>query len=407
MELNALHLALKGISAYRPILDTPLMSLTDRFLSAWRRGQGEEALECYIQLFYTLRQEGFQGLGDWVWDYLRYTESPYGTLAAQGGQDPALSYAARRDVDTLVLLCTTDCDRYIDAMKPLLSGEYAPVLAGLPRWTAGAPFDFDRLTAFYQDHGCGLYARYRAFLWEEGRLIPVADPDCPKPEDLLGYELQRSQVEANTRHLVQGREANNVLLFGDGGTGKSATVKSMLYLPGMEDLRLIEIQKENLVGLPSLMRSLGGRRQKFILFIDDLAFDQDDRTYSVMKTILEGGLERRPANVAIYATSNRRHLVRQTFSDRAGDEVDAFETIAEKTSLAERFGLRIPYLALNKNEFLDLVETMAARCGVQMEREQLRSEAGRWEMRHPGRTPRTAKQFIASLCLEQGTQSHG
>ena len=159
--------------------------------------------------------------------------------------------------------------------------------------------------------------------------------------------------------------------------------------------------------MAGLIRSLAGRQQRFILFIDDLAFDQDDRTYSVMKTILEGGLERRPANVAIYATSNRRHLVRQTFSDRAGDEVDAFETISEKTALAERFGLRIPYLALNKNEFLDLVETMAARCGVQMEREQLRSEAGRWEMRHPGRTPRTAKQFIASLCLEQSAALGG
>ena len=157
------------------------------------------------------------------------------------------------------------------------------------------------------------------------------------------------------------------------------------------------MQKEELADLPSLIRSLEGRRRKFILFIDDLAFDQDDRTYSVLKTILEGGLERRPANVAIYATSNRRHLVRQTFSDRAGDEVDAFETIQEKTSLSDRFGLRIPYLALGKPEYLDMVERMAALCGVEMEREALRAEAVKWEMRHPGRTPRTAKQFIASL----------
>ena len=151
--------------------------------------------------------------------------------------------------------------------------------------------------------------------------------------------------------------------------------------------------------MPRLIRILGNRRLKFILFIDDLAFDQDDTTYSVMKTILEGGLEKRPANVAIYATSNRRHLVRQTFSDRAGDEVDASETIQEKTSLAERFGLRIPYLALNQGDYLNLVERMADLYGVALDRQELRTGALRWEMRHPGRTPRTAKQYIASLHL--------
>jgi len=282
-------------------------------------------------------------------------------------------------------------------MKELLSEEYAPVLAGLPRWNTAAAFDFDSLTQFYREHGAGLYARYRAFLWEDGQLIPVADPDCPKPQDLLGYEHQRSQVEQNTRQMMAGRQANNVLLFGDGGTGKSATVKSMLYLPGMEDLRLIEIQKENLTGLPSLIRSLAQRRQKFILFIDDLAFDQDDNTYSVVKTILEGGLEKRPDNVAIYATSNRRLLVRQTFSDRAGDEVDIRETIAEKTALSDRFGLRIPYLALNKAEFLELIEQLADQAGGSMDRGELMREAVKWDMKFPGRTPRGARQFIASL----------
>ena len=215
--------------------------------------------------------------------------------------------------------------------------------------------------------------------------------------ELLGYEQQRQQVLDNTRLLVAGRPSNNVLLFGDGGTGKSATVKSMLYLEGMEDLRLIEVQKDGLADMPRLIRTLGGRKLKFILFIDDLAFDQDDKTYSAMKTILEGGLERRPANVAIYATSNRRHLVRQSFSDRAGDEVDAFETISEKTALAERFGLRIPYLTMSKADYLALVDHLAARAGVAMSAELLHAQAMTWEIRHAGRTPRVARQFIASL----------
>lgn len=397
MELNALRAALRGISAYRELTGTAVMSNAATLLDALSNREGEDALTAYTALFYTLRQEGCEGLGDWLWNYLRYTETPYSRLIDQGKSDPALENAARRDIDTLVLLAETDCDRFIDAMKPLLGNEYAATLAGLPRWKAAAPFSFDAVTRFYREHGAGEFARYRAFLWEEGVLVPVPDPDCPRPDDLLGYEHQRGQVEQNTRLMMAGRQANNVLLFGDGGTGKSATVKSMLYLPGMEDLRLIEVEKENLTGMPDLIRSLAGRRQKFILFIDDLAFDQDDRTYSALKTILEGTLEKRPANVCICATSNRRHLVRQTFSDRAGDEVDTFETISEKTALAERFGLRIPYLTMNKADYLALVDHLAARAGVDMPTDRLHAQAMTWEIRHAGRTPRVARQFVASL----------
>ncbi len=397
MELNALRAALRGISVCRELTDQPLFAGIRELLDALHEKNGEEALECYASRFYVLRADGYEGIGDWLWDQLRYTENSYSRLIDRGGSDPALENAARRDIDTLVLLAQTDCDRFIDAMKPLLGNEFAPVLAGLPRWRAAAPFDFDSVTRFYRDHGAGQFARYRAFLWEDGQLVPVADPDCPKPEDLLGYEHQRGMVERNTRLMLAGRQANNVLLFGDGGTGKSATVKSMLYLPGMEDLRLIEVEKENLTGMPDLIRSLAGRRQKFILFIDDLAFDQDDRTYSSMKTILEGTLEKRPANVCVCATSNRRHLVRQTFADRAGDEVDTFETISEKTALAERFGLRVPYLTMNKADYLALVDHLAAQAGVSMDRSDLHAQAMTWEIRHAGRTPRVARQFVASL----------
>ena len=399
MNLILLRAQLRGLSAFRSLLDTPMLKDALQLLDAAARRDGEGALAAYDQMFYRLKAEGYSGLGTWLWDTLRYTETPFGDLAGSGRSDPELEGAARRDVDALLLLARLGAEEIRVALKPILTEEYVSVLDNLPAWETGAPFTFEELSAFYRENGAGLYAKYRAFLWEEGQLVPVADPDCPHPVELLGYDQQRKQVLDNTRLLVEGKPSNNVLLFGDGGTGKSATVKSMLYLPGMENLRLIEIQKENLVGMPRLIRSLAGRRQSFILFIDDLAFDQDDKTYSSLKTILEGGLEKRPLNVAIYATSNRRHLVRQTFSDRAGDEVDASETIQEKTSLAERFGLRIPYLALNKAEFLDLVEKMAAQSGVTMDRQALRTGADQWEMRHPGRTPRTAKQYIASLSL--------
>ena len=397
MNLILLRAQLRGLSAFRSLLDTPMLKDALQLLDAAARRDGEGALAAYDQMFYRLKAEGYSGLGTWLWDTLRYTETPFGDLAGSGRSDPELEGAARRDVDALLLLARLGAEEIRVALKPILTEEYVSVLDNLPAWETGAPFTFEELSAFYRENGAGLYAKYRAFLWEEGQLVPVADPDCPHPVELLGYDQQRKQVLDNTRLLVEGKPSNNVLLFGDGGTGKSATVKSMLYLPGMEDLRLIEIQKENLVGMPRLIRSLAGRRQSFILFIDDLAFDQDDKTYSSLKTILEGGLEKRPLNVAIYATSNRRHLVRQTFSDRAGDEVDAFETISEKTALAERFGLRIPYMTMSKSEYLALIDHLAGLYHVEMNREVLHAKAMEWEIRHAGRTPRVARQFIASL----------
>ena len=343
--IHELRAALLGLTAFRGLLEEPLMADVRALLDALAAQRGEAALDAYTNIFYKLRQEGKQGLGDWLHDRLRYREAPYPDLVSRGGEDPALEAAARRDVETLRQLSELDCGQLTAAMGQHLPQEFQPVLEALPRWQTGAPFTFQSLTDFYRVHGAGRFAQYRAFLWVDGALVPVAEPDCPQEEEMLGYARQREQVIANTRAFLEGSRVNDVLLYGDSGTGKSATVKTLLSVPGFQRLRLIEVEKEGLRDMAVLIRSLAGLPQKFILFIDDLAFDQDDRTYSAVKTILEGGLERRPDNVAIYATSNRRLLVRQTFSDRAGDEVDAQETIQEKTALSDRFGLRIPYLA--------------------------------------------------------------
>ena len=246
--------------------------------------------------------------------------------------------------------------------------------------------------------GFGVFAKYHMFMLDDaGGLVPIKNPDPQQLTDLFGYEKERGKVIANTKALLEGRPANNVLLYGDAGTGKSSTVKAIGNAFANDGLRMVELKKNQLYLIPGLLDTLAVNPLKFILFIDDLAFDQDDNTYSVVKTILEGGLEKRPDNVAIYATSNRRLLVRQTFSDRAGDEVDIRETIAEKTALSDRFGLRIPYLALNKAEFLELIEQLADQAGVSMDRGELMREAVKWDMKFPGRTPRGARQFIASL----------
>lgn len=397
MNLKTMLAALQGITAYKDILARPVMERALRLVACTAHGDGLGGLEAYTDLFYQLRVEGFPGLGQWLGDALRWSEGPYPLLAERGERDPALEQAARLDISAFALLAGVDCDRWLTQLGRLLDSDYQGVLTGLPRWQAGAPFSFDALTEAYRREGAGRFARCRAFVWDSGDLIPVAHPDSPDSSQLLGYDEQRAEVERNTRALVEGRAVNNVLLYGESGTGKSATVKHLLTLPGLEELRIIEADKEHLGGLPALIRTLDGRRQKFIVFIDDLTFDRDDPTYSILKTILEGGVEPRPRNVAVYATSNRRHLVRQTISERAGDEMDRSETIREKTSLADRFGVRVLFQGLDKAGFLALVDLLAERHGVALPPEELHRQAVAWERFHGAQTPRTALQFVLSL----------
>ena len=388
MELDTLYTRLRSLTVFRFLLREPVMEAAAALVDAMSQNDAQETVIHWAELVSLLQNAGAPVLGQWLWDAVRYTENPWGAMVEAGGDDPALDAAAARDVDTLSALCTLSVGVFYGDLD---------LIKDLPEWADGCPFTLDALKDWYAAHGCGLFARYRAFLWDGGKLLGVERPDIPDPAHLIGYRLQRGQVEDNTHSLLAGNRVNNVLLFGDSGTGKSATVKSLLSLPGAEELRLIEIEKNSVHDMPALIRSLAHRRQKFILFLDDLAFDEDDMNYSVLKTILEGGLEPRPANVAIYATSNRRNLVRQTFSSREGDEVDRDETIQEKTALADRFGLRIPYLSFTKGEYLELVEHLAAQAGVDLPPEQLTARAVRWDARHPGRSPRTAQQFIASL----------
>ncbi|MCC8129320.1 MAG: ATP-binding protein [Clostridiales bacterium] len=374
---------LNGLSACRNLLELPALSALGRMFRDLRRERPGWAVH-YCEAFYALTAEGYDDLGRYLEEHIRYDESPVALSAAKGSLSPSIAAAARRDVGLL------------NDLLSLPWGELCEE-GGLPRWNCTPLPSFDAFRQFYEENGCGQFARYRAFVWQDGALIPVERPDCLPTEEMLGYQRQRDQVAANTRALLSGRRVNNMLLYGASGTGKSATVKALLGMEGMENLRLIEVDKTDLGGIPQLVRLLGHQPQKFILFIDDLAFEKDDHNYSVLKTILEGGVEPRPDNVAVYATTNRRHLVRETFSDRLGDEVDASETIQEKTSLSERFGLRVLFQELTKNQFLNLIRQLAALRGVTMEEEQLMALAVRWDIRNPNRTPRSAVQFLDSL----------
>jgi uncharacterized protein len=257
------------------------------------------------------------------------------------------------------------------------------------------------LHGFYRKTGSGDFGRYWAFKWNGNSERPgmngVANPDSIRLDDLIGYESQKQEILRNTGQFVKGFSANNMLLYGDRGTGKSSTIKSLIHIFGAEGLRIIEVSKHDLLCLHQIVAEVEGRAQKFIIFIDDLSFEEDETEYKDLKALLEGSINKPPVNVLVYATSNRRNLVREYFSDRDGDEVGRQDTYEEKLSLADRFGIKLVYSAQNKQEYLSTVEDMAVKSGIRMEKDELHELALRWVLWHNARSGRTARQFIEDL----------
>jgi uncharacterized protein len=257
------------------------------------------------------------------------------------------------------------------------------------------------LHGFYRKTGSGIFGRYWAFKWngnsELSGLSGVASPDPIRLDDLIGYESQKQEILRNTGQFIKGFSANNMLLYGDRGTGKSSTIKSLIHIFGTDGLRIIEVSKHDLLCLHHIVAAVEGRAQKFIIFIDDLSFEEDETEYKDLKALLEGSIKKPPVNVLVYATSNRRNLVREYFSDRDGDEVGRQDTYEEKLSLADRFGIKLVYSAQNKQEYLSTVEDMAVKSGIRMEKDELHELALRWVLWHNARSGRTARQFIDDL----------
>ena len=257
------------------------------------------------------------------------------------------------------------------------------------------------LTDHYVRHGYGDMARYSVFRWDnETGLVPVRHPDRVQMDDLIGYERQKAVLTQNTAAFVSGKPANNVLLVGSRGTGKSSSVKALLNQYAGKGLRLVEITKHELKYLSSIMQVLRERGKKFILFMDDLSFEEFEVEYRHLKSMMEGGVETKPDNVLIYATSNRRHLVKETWADRTGanaDDIHSWDTVNEKISLSDRFGITLTFAPPNQDEYLRIVESMARKRNIRMPVPELRAEAIKWETAHSGRSCRIAQQFIAHL----------
>lgn len=261
---------------------------------------------------------------------------------------------------------------------------------------------------FHKRYGTGELVKYKAFIWEEIRdkkeLRGIENPDPITLKDLIGYELNRETIIENTIQFLQGYPANNMLLYGDRGTGKSSTVKALLNEYYIEGLRIIEIPKEYLSDFPEIIRNLKNKPQKFIIFIDDLTFEDGEVGYTALKAVLEGSVEARPKNVLIYATSNRRHLVKEYFHERKGlgsqdpnEEIHASDSIQEKLSLADRFGITVVFSSPSQDEYLEIIEGLVKNRKIEIDIGDLKRKALEWERRHNGRSARTARQFVDYL----------
>ena len=265
---------------------------------------------------------------------------------------------------------------------------------------------FTAVTEFYRDYGVGMFGLNKAFRIQDRTdsklvFLPINNMDKVMLSDLVGYEIQKKKLVDNTRAFVEGKKANNVLLFGDSGTGKSTSIKAIVNEFYDQGLRMIEIYKHQFKDLSNVIAAVKNRNYKFIIYMDDLSFEEFEIEYKFLKAVIEGGVETKPDNILIYATSNRRHLIRETWSDRNDVQQDEgmhrSDTMQEKLSLVNRFGVTINYSKPSQKEYFDIVIHLAAKSGIKMSEDELKAEANKWELSHGGISGRTAQQFIYYL----------
>ncbi len=271
---------------------------------------------------------------------------------------------------------------------------------------------FDAVTGFYRDYGVGMFGLNKAFrIAGSGAgdltFLPINNMERVVLDDLVGYEIQKKKLVDNTRAFVEGKKANNVLLFGDAGTGKSTSVKAIVNEFYADGLRMIEIYKHQFQDLSNVIAAVKNRNYKFIIYMDDLSFEEFEVEYKFLKAVIEGGVETKPDNVLIYATSNRRHLIKESWSDRDDMEhsggLHRSDTMQEKLSLAGRFGVTINYARPSQPEYFDIVISLARRAGLTIPDEELTAGANAWELSHGGISGRTAQQYIYYLLGQQKT----
>ena len=396
MKLREWNARLHGLVVFRSLLDDPvvakLLDLTDR-MEAGAPGYGpvcDAVAQFEAALF-----EHTTNWGSYLSAAVLEAETVCVRQAASGTLAPALQTALDSELAFLQALCGLTLDELLAAAGSA-TGQ-AQELAFLPRWETSSidlPAAYAQRMSEVGKKGYGMFAKHHVFTVENGQLVPVKYPDPQRLSELPGYEKEREKVIANTKALLAGMPANNVLLYGDAGTGKSSAVKAIANEFAPEGLRLVEVKKNQLYQIPDLMDKLAANPLKFILFIDDLSFTANDDNFAALKAILEGSVGGRAKNIAVYATSNRRHLIKETLTDRTGDDIHEADTRQELMSLSARFGLTVTFQRPEKARFENILAELAKQHGIDMPMDQLLVKAEAFAIRAGGRSPRVAKQFI-------------
>jgi predicted AAA+ superfamily ATPase len=426
-EMSQLLLRARGMAVLRGVLASPVSKyfLALLGLLAARRPDPAAVAGTFGRLWEELALERERLLPD-AWrshlvGRLLDDENAFSLAAERGEASPALVEQTSRDLRTLRRLFDLEAEPLLIVVEdavPGLEGVWVP-------WTdpergdtsssrhalarkLEAAEDWGRCAGLLADHfsrhGAGSFGRHGAFRWGEDGLRAVDEPDPVRLADLVGYERVREPLLTNTERFLAGLPAHHALLYGMPGTGKSTTVKAVMNEYTDRGLRLVEVAKEDLGALPRVLQSLRARAPRFVIFVDDLSFEENEVEYKALKALLEGSVEQPPGNVRVYATSNRRNLVRERFSERdeggAGDDVHARDTMQEKLSLSARFGLRVTFPTPDQRQYLEIVAGLARRRGIEMPDEELKERAVLWDRWHAGRSGRTARQFVDELQAE-------
>lgn len=393
MDRKQLLTELNSLVVFRHVGNTAVLRTLKEFLG--QKDKTYKQVAAYSDFISALYEETFN-FSDYILNVLCEDENQYVQLVANGKEIPAvLQQAVDHELDVLQDLTSLSAKKLISLM------DYNGYLPEFESTEFDLKEKYKEYLAEIHKRGYGIYARNIMFRLTDEGITPVASPDDTTVDMLFGYEQQRQKVIDNTWALLKGKPAANTLLYGDAGTGKSSSVKAVTNLLAGEGLRLVEMRKDQLWQIPYVMEQLHKNPLKFIIFIDDLSFSADDDNFSMLKAILEGSASAKAPNTVIYATSNRRHLVKESFSDRDGDDIHRNDTMQELLSLSNRFGLTILYTRPDQFLFLDIVHELAKAANIEMDQEELDKQAAAFAIRNGGRSPRVAKHFVNSLAAQQ------
>lgn len=389
-RLKELNTRLDTLAVFRNILATDVVRKLKMLLDLMflAEAEEEETVFAYSEFVSALYRTG-SSLAEYVIDFISNDENFYIKTRAKGEKAPSfIEESVINELDTLNILASVKPDDFRKYMN------YEGFLPGWNTSDTDVRKEYLERLENLKSTGYGMYSRYTTFVLDGEKIVPVKYPDRQRLEELYGYEREREQIIKNTLALIEGGKASYMLLYGDAGTGKSSSIKAVCNHFAHRGLRLLEIKKSQLFEIPAVMDELSANPLKFIIFIDDLSFTGNDDNFSALKAILEGGVSALGENVVIYATSNRRHLVKESFSDRRGDEIHVNDTIQETMSLSARFGLRVTFQQPTRKEYLEIVKKLAVQYGVEMDEKELEVKSEAHAIRSGGRSPRCAKQFI-------------